>query len=135
MKTIMIVEDDPIIVQVYRGALQRRGFEVAVAEDGLIAMKSLLQSRPDMVVLDVLMPKVDGTYVLKFIHSRPELKHTKVIVLSNASVADVASPVLAQHPDAVFLKSQCTPALLAVKINELLGITDSAAPPAPPATQ
>jgi len=75
-------------------------------------------------VLDVMMPKVDGTYVLKFIRSRPELKHIKVIVLSNASIADAGSPVLAQNPDFVFLKSLCTPKLLAAKINEILGITD-----------
>jgi len=124
MKTIMIVEDDPVIVQVYRGPLERQGFAVTVAEDGLVAMKTILQSVPDLVVLDVMMPKVDGTYVLKFIRSRPELKHIKVIVLSNASIADAGSPVLAQNPDFVFLKSLCTPKLLAAKINEILGITD-----------
>lgn len=130
MKKILIVEDDPIIVQVYRGALNRRGFQVEVAEDGLVAMKNILQLQPDLVVLDVMMPKVDGTYVLKFIRSRPELKNTKVIVLSNASIADAGSATVAQNPDAVFLKSQCTPALLADKIHELL---QDANPPAAPA--
>ncbi|MGA2246337.1 MAG: response regulator [Verrucomicrobiota bacterium] len=135
MKTLMIVEDDPVIVQVYRDALQRRGFAVEVAEDGLVAMRNLLQLRPDLVVLDVMMPKVDGVYVLKFIRSRPELKHTRVVVLSNATIADVGSPVLAQNPDGVFLKSQCTPSLLAAKINELLGIAEPPAPTEPPAPQ
>jgi CheY-like chemotaxis protein len=129
----MLVEDDPVIVQVYRGALQRRGFQVEVAEDGLVAMKNILQLRPDLVVLDVMMPRVDGTYVLKFIHSRPEIKDTKVIVLSNASIADAGSPVLAQNPDAVFLKSQCTPTMLAAKINELLGLAEPPAAPIPQA--
>jgi DNA-binding response OmpR family regulator len=128
MKTIMMVEDDPVIVQVYRSALERRGFAVTVAEDGLVAMKIILQCRPDLVVLDVMMPKVDGTYVLKFIRSRAELKQTKVIVLSNATIADAGSLALAQNPDAVFLKSQCTPRLLASKIYELLGLTE---PPPP----
>jgi len=131
VKTILLVEDDPIIVQVYRSALQRRGFQVEVAEDGLVGMKIILQLHPDLVVLDVLMPKMDGTYVLKFIHDRPELKGTKVIVLSNASIADAGSPILALNPDGVFLKSQCTPTLLTGKINELLGISEPEVPAQP----
>lgn len=131
MKTILIVEDDPIIVQVYRTALAKRGFQVEVAEDGLVALKGILQLRPDLVLLDVMMPKVDGTYVLKFIHSRPELHDTKVIILSNATIADAAKAALAEHPDAVFLKSQCTPSLLTEKINQLLGTSQPSAPAAP----
>jgi CheY-like chemotaxis protein len=134
MKKILMVEDDPVIVQAYRTALERRGFEVQVAEDGLVAMKNILQWPPDLVLLDIMMPKVDGTYVLKFIRSRPELKHAKVIVLSNASLADAGSGALAQNPDAVFLKSQCTPTLVAEKINELLGGAGSSASSAPPAS-
>jgi len=132
MKTILFVEDDPVIIQAYRGPLQKRGFEVHVAEDGLVAMKTLLQLRPDLVSLDVLMPKVDGKYVLKYIHSRPELKATKVIILSNATLADAGMDTLAQNPDATFLKSQCTPALLVEKISELLGIPVPPAPVPPP---
>jgi DNA-binding response OmpR family regulator len=121
MKTILFVEDDPVIVQVYRGPLQQRGFEVQVAEDGLVAMKGILQLRPDLVLLDVVMPKVDGKYVLNFIRSRSELKATKVIILSVATYADAGAEAVAQRPDAFFLKSQCTPSLLVEKINELLG--------------
>lgn len=120
MKKILLVDDDPIIVQVYRGPLKNAGFEVEAAEDGLAAMRVLLQLRPDVVLLDVLMPKVDGAYVLKFIRSRPELQATKVIVLSEASNADAARSVLAQNPDRVFLKSQATPKELIKTVNDLL---------------
>jgi len=127
MKTILFVDDDPIIIQVYRGPLKNAGYQVEVAEDGLAAMKIVLQLRPDLVLLDVMMPKVDGGYVLKFIRSRPELKATKVIVLSNATNADVAKDVLAQNPERVFLKSQSTPKELLKVVNGLLG-GDSPAP-------
>jgi len=128
MKHILFVEDDPVIVQVYRGPLQQRGFEVHVAEDGLVAMKGILQLRPDLVLLDVVMPKVDGKYVLNFIRSRPELKATKVIILSVATYADVGAEAVAQHPDAFFLKSQCTPSLLLETITRLL---EGGEPPSP----
>jgi CheY-like chemotaxis protein len=130
MKTILLVDDDPIIVQVYRGPLKNAGYQVEVADDGLIAMKLIPEMRPDLIVLDVLMPKVEGTYVLKYIRSRPELKNTKVIVLSNASKADIAREVLAQNPERVFLKSQATPKDLLSAVNELLGADVPAAPPA-----
>jgi CheY-like chemotaxis protein len=130
MKTILFVDDDPIIVKVYSSPLKKAGFQVEVAEDGLVAMRVVLQLRPDLVLLDVLMPKVDGTYVLKFIRSRPELKDTKVIVLSDATNADAAHEVLAQNPDKVFLKSQSTPKELLKAITDLLGAPTPSTPAA-----
>ena len=127
MKTILFVEDDPIIIQVYRGPLKNAGFQVEVAEDGLLAMRTLQHHCPDLVLLDVLMPKVDGTYVLKFIRSRPELKNTKVVILSSATLADIAKDVLAQNPDRVFLKAQSTPKELVKVVIELLGGNEAAA--------
>lgn len=126
-KTILLVDDNPLIVAAYRGALQRRGYQVETAADGLEAMKKITSLKPAVVVLDLLMPKVDGTYVLKFIHSQAALISVRVILLSEASIADAARPALAENPDAVFLKSQCTASRLADKINELLGN----APPPP----
>lgn len=120
MKTILFVDDDPIIIQVYRGALTNGGYRVEVATDGLEAMKVLSQLRPDLVLLDVLMPKLDGAYVLNFIHTRPELKATKVIVLSGAALADAAKPTLVQNPDRVYLKSEMTPKELLQTVNEML---------------
>ncbi len=123
-KTILLVDDNLLVVMAYRGALERRGFKVVTSGDGLEAMKTAMSLKPDLVVLDLLMPKVDGTYVLKFIHSEPSLKSVKVIILSDASKADVARAALAEKPDAVFLKSQCTAGALVEKINELLGLAN-----------
>ena len=68
------------------------------------------------------------TIVLNFIRSRPELKATKVIILSVATYADAGTEAVAQHPDAFFLKSQCSPSLLVETIHHLL---EGAAPRAP----
>lgn len=134
MRTLLFVEDDPVIVQVYRGPLEQNGFRVELAEDGLAGMKVLLSLRPDLVLLDIMMPKVDGSYVLKFIRSRPELKATKVIILSSASNADLAKAALAQEPDCVFLKSQSTPKRLLAAINELLIPAENSVPASAPAS-
>lgn len=121
MKTILLVDDDPILIKVYGDALKRGGYRVEFAEDGLVAMKMLLPLCPDVVLLDVLMPKMDGQYVLQYIRSRPELKSTMVIVLSNATLADAGNATLAQNPDVALMKSEATPKALLRIINELVG--------------
>jgi CheY-like chemotaxis protein len=132
MKTILFAEDDPLIVQVYRGILERNGFQVTVAADGLEAMKMLLAVKPDVVLLDIMMPKVDGNYVLKYIRSEPGLQATRVIVLSGVSLADVAKDAIALKPDRVFLKSQSTPKRLLAAVNELLDARPTSKNPAVP---
>ncbi len=122
------MDDNPLVLQAYRLALLRHGFRVETAMDSVEAMKKVMSQKPDLVVLDLVMPKMDGSYVLKFIRSRPDLKSVRVILLSEASDAKIARAALAQKPDAAFLKSQCTVSLLRDKINELLADAD---PPDP----
>lgn len=132
MKRILHVEDDALIVQIYRPALVRAGFSVEVAEDGLIASKMLFQARPDLVVLDLLLPKLEGADVIKFIRSKPNLKSLPVIVLSQASIADQGVTAAALGADRILYKSQCTPAILIGIINELLdGVAPENSPPVP----
>jgi DNA-binding response OmpR family regulator len=69
MKTIFLIEDDAVIVHVYRTRLLREGFQVEVAEDGLAALKMLPTVNADLVVLDLMMPKLNGVDVLKYIRS------------------------------------------------------------------
>jgi CheY-like chemotaxis protein len=123
MKTILHVEDDALIVHIYRAALVRAGYQVEVAEDGLVAAKMLFKAKPDLVLLDLMIPRLTGTDVIKYIRSTPTLKSTPVIIPSDASKADLATEAIASGVDRIFLKSQCTPAKLIDAINELLGGT------------
>ena len=127
MKTILFVDDNPIVVQAYRMALERAGYKVETAADGLAAMKVVVSLKPDAVLLDLMMPIVDGKYVLKYIRSQPELESTRVIILSDATIADRGLEVRDLNPDRLLLKSECTPKLLNDTLTELLG--GSGSPP------
>jgi CheY-like chemotaxis protein len=120
MTTIFLVEDDTVVVQVYRAKLLREGFGVEVAEDGLVAVKMLAAMKPDVVVLDLMMPRFNGVDVLKYIRSTPALKDIPVIILSNAHMTRLAQEAAAIGAERALLKSSCTPGKLIEVINDLL---------------
>ena len=120
MKKVLLVDDDALIVEVYRERFLQEGFHVEVARDGLEAMKVLPSVKPDVAVLDIMMPKFSGADVLKFIRSRPDLKTIWVIILSNFYMSDLTEQTAARGADRALLKSKCTPAILLDIVNELL---------------
>ena len=121
MRKILFVEDDANIVEIFRESLMREGFEVRVAGDGIAAMKALHQAVPDLVLLDLLMPKFNGIDVLKFIRTNPALKHAKVVIFSNvARMADIALEAEKIGADAFLPKLTCTPEQLIDAVNTLL---------------
>ena len=120
MKTIFLVEDDLVVIKVYAAKFLREGFGIEVAKDGLEAMKMLAAVRPDVVVLDLMMPKFNGVDVLRFIRSTPSLKDVPVIILSNAHMTPLAQEAAAIGAERSLLKSSCTPGQLIEVINGLL---------------
>ena len=123
MKTIFLVEDDAVIVKVYGAKFEREGFRVVVAEDGLVALKILPTTKPDIIVLDLMMPKLNGVDVLKYIRSHSALKATPVIILSNAHMTSLAQEAAAIGAEKALLKSSCTPGQLLKVIHGLLSGT------------
>lgn len=80
---ILIVEDDPLLSGLLAQELQNKQFRIRSAqtgEEGLMIAKS---EKPDLMLLDILLPGIDGFEVLRQIKSDPELKHIRVIILSN----------------------------------------------------
>ncbi len=85
MKRILITEDDQFIAKICREQFEQEGFEVHVAHDGRQAVKHLEKEIPDVVLLDLALPEIDGIGVLRFIRSKESLCGLPVIVLSNSS--------------------------------------------------
>src|SRR2546426_12628259 len=95
MKRILLVDDDPLVLRIYEQSLSRCGFKVKTAEDGLAAIKALNASIPDLMVLDLMMPKLSGVEVLRLVRSEPKLTKLPVVVLSNAYMDSAAQEAAA----------------------------------------
>lgn len=81
-KKILIVDDEPNIVMTLEYAFKKKGFEVFIARDGGEALDILEHTFPDVVLLDIMMPQVDGYQTLKWIKNNNALEHTKVVFLT-----------------------------------------------------
>jgi CheY-like chemotaxis protein len=79
---VLLVEDDPALRRYLEVVLQRAGYEVASAGDGLEAMKVLLAARVDVIVTDALMPNLDGYELCRFVRNSRHLAHLPIILLS-----------------------------------------------------
>ena len=120
MKKILFIDDEALILEIYSSKLQQYGFRVDTATDGLEALKMMRNSKPDVVVLDIMMPKFSGLEVLKYIRAEPALKDLRVVVLSNMFVGAEERQAATAGADKALLKSSCTPALLVEAINEVM---------------
>ncbi|OGI27054.1 MAG: hypothetical protein A2359_01770 [Candidatus Moranbacteria bacterium RIFOXYB1_FULL_43_19] len=80
---VLVVEDDVFLLNVHKKKLSKEGFEVLVAGNGNEALSLARKNKPDIILLDLIMPAKDGFQALKELKADPELKDIKVVVLSN----------------------------------------------------
>ena len=122
-KSILFVENDATVLTTYGKLLQREGFRVENAQDGLDALKALSQLRHDLVVLELMLPTFNGAEVLKFIRADPRLKTVPVIVFTDASAAELLQDATLASGTKYLPKSDCTPPVLLQTIQEMLAAT------------
>jgi len=82
-KTVLVVEDDNFLIKAYEAHLAKAGFHVRTALDGVEAVESLKKVMPDIILLDLVMPRMDGFDVLEDMQKRSEWKKIPIVVLSN----------------------------------------------------
>jgi len=133
MKKLLLVDDDAVVTQAYRGRLSAHGFHVDTAASGTAAIAALRAAKPDMVVLDLMMPDLSGVDVLKFIRSDPMLAPTPVLVLTNTYMNDLGRQVAAIGIQKALLKAQSSPSVLMACVDEILEpkLAPSTPPPIP----
>jgi DNA-binding response OmpR family regulator len=118
---IAVVEDDAAIVQMYRLKFEAEGFEVKTAGDGMAGLKLIDEFNPDIVLLDLMMPGMNGIDVLAHLRKDAKTKDLKVVVLTNMGDAETASKVFAMKATDYIVKAEMTPKEVSQKIKQLLG--------------
>ncbi len=118
-KRILIVDDEPTIVISLEFLMMREGHQVHVARDGEAGLAAVRTHRPDLVVLDVMMPKLDGFAVLEAIRTDPELAATRVLMLTAKGREPEHKKGLALGADAYMSKPFSTRELVD-KVKQLL---------------
>jgi CheY-like chemotaxis protein len=88
-KTVLIVEDDRTLRELYRSALRTAGYEVGAVEDGTDALHRVEHWTPDVVVLDLALPRLDGRDLRHELRSRPDTRNIPVIVVSGTDTSDL----------------------------------------------
>ena len=122
-KNIVFVEDNEVVLAAYRIAIQREGYCVQPASDGLEAMRILHSTVPDLVVLDLMLPKFNGVEVLNYIRSDMRLKTLPVIIFSTNSIIDSEDEPLLEGATKRLIKSQCNATILLQAIRDVLAGT------------
>lgn len=119
-KTILLVEDDAFVSDIYETKLGQVGFSVVLAENGVEAVKKMEEKIPDLVLLDIVMPYMDGMEVLRKLKEKEEWKKIPVILLTNLSEKEKVEEGLNLGANDYLIKSHFTPAEVVEKVNALL---------------
>lgn len=120
MKKILLVEDDGLLIDIYRKKLEKSSFQVELAETGSKAIKKAKDFKPDLIVLDVVLPEMEGWEVLKKIKADPETKDIKAIFMSNLSQREEIDKGLKAGALKYLIKSQYTPSEIIEEIKKII---------------
>lgn len=120
MKKIMIVEDDPTLRDIYTTRFQAEGFLIVAASDGEEALATAVREKPDLILLDIMMPKISGFDVLDILRDTDETRDAKIIVMSALSQAADIEKGKNLGANAYMVKSQVTLSEVVEKVKAVL---------------
>lgn len=120
MAKILIIEDDPLIVKIYSTRLKADGHEVYTAENGEEGWRQAIEHNPDLIVLDVMMPRMDGFGVLEKVKAYDRLKNIPILMYSNLSNEDEMVRAKTMGATEFLVKANLSPTQMIAKIKEYL---------------
>jgi len=120
MAKILITEDDPLMSRLYQKIFTFEGHEVETAENGEVGLEKVRSYKPDIILLDVMMPKMNGLQVLEKLKLDPETKSIPVIMLTNLAGQQDAETALSKGAVKYIVKSEHEPKEIADIVKEVL---------------
>jgi len=119
-QTILLVEDDVFLSGMYKTKFELEGYNVITAEDGFKGFQAAKETHPDIILLDILMPKMDGFEVLQKIRASDDTKHIPVILLTNLGQKDDVKKGLTLGADGYLIKAHFMPSEVMTKVKSVL---------------
>lgn len=117
---VLFVEDDASVAHMYRLKLELDGYTVDVAGDGLMALEKARAQQPDIIFLDIRLPKLDGMGVLEALRQDPTTERIPVVILSNWNEQELVERGVSLGALDHLIKSQTTPARLSQRLRDWL---------------
>jgi CheY-like chemotaxis protein len=121
MRTVLLVEDDPLIADLYGTVLELGGFKMEKLSDPVAVLDHVLETPPDLVVLDLMMPHLSGMDVLDQLKAHPETEHIPVIMFSNLLDGEASQQAIDKGAARYALKSNYPPRAFINLVKEVLG--------------
>lgn len=125
MKKILVVEDDTALYNLYATELQLKGYQVSNVSDGTLAVAAIKEQKPDLILLDLVLPGRNGLDILKELRDDENFAETKVIVLTNFGNEENVSTALELGATEYIMKYKIVPSELSDKISVILGDSPS----------
>jgi two-component system phosphate regulon response regulator PhoB len=122
-KKILLVEDDIALAAVYKSRLELEGFDIREVNNGEEALSAALEYKPDLILLDAMMPKISGFDVLDILRNTPETAHIRIIMLTALSQPKDKERAEALGVDDYLVKSQVVIGDVVERVKHHLGLT------------
>jgi CheY-like chemotaxis protein len=124
MSRVLVIDDDPDLGRIVRRVLELEGYDVVLSDDGLRGLAAAQRQRPDVIVLDLMMPVMDGYQVLSELQADPRTRDVPVVVLSAVALEETKERVEAAGA-AAFLTKPFEPRNLFRALSSLIGEPDA----------
>lgn len=124
MTKIAIIEDDATINQMYRMKFEAEGFEVGMADNGKHGLELMKSFTPDLILLDLQMPEMDGPTTLAHLRKQKITKNTPVIILTNLGQEEAPASLERLGIHSYIVKADYTPSQVVARTKEALGIKE-----------
>jgi CheY-like chemotaxis protein len=119
-KVLLLIEDDPLMLRMYRKIFKLEGYQVELAAGGQEGLDKAKSDKPTLVLLDIMMPKMDGFEVLGKLKEDPETKDIPVVVLTNLAGTQDAKKAMEMGALKYIIKSEQDPKEVATLVKEVL---------------
>lgn len=117
---VLLVEDEEMLAKMYQTKFQNEGYDIILAANGEAGLKIALENKPDIILLDIIMPKLDGFSVLKSLKDNSQTKNIPVILLSNLGQEEDIKKGKSMGAAGYLVKANLTPAEVVEKAKEYL---------------